>query len=119
MSNRTEPNDDETTESCTEKPTPQPLTNLTGFKRDQLFVIRKLAESNPHGLVIKDTLDCYYDEEISQGRLYKNLGELVDEGYVEKHPLDGRTNAYRPSTRANERLEEHHEWERECLFHDR
>ncbi|ELY99543.1 helix-turn-helix transcriptional regulator [Natrialba asiatica] len=97
---------------------PRPLTNLTGFKRDQLFVIRLLAERNPHGLVIKDKLDCYYDEDINQGRLYQNLSELVDEGYVEKHPLDGRTNAYRPSTRANRRLEEHHEWERHCLFCD-
>ncbi|ELY88954.1 helix-turn-helix transcriptional regulator [Natrialba taiwanensis] len=97
---------------------PRPLTNLTGFKRDQLFVIRLLAERNPHGLVIKDKLDCYYDEDINQGRLYQNLSELVDEGYVEKHPLDGRTNAYRPSTHANRRLEEHHEWERHCLFCD-
>ncbi|WP_254528338.1 PadR family transcriptional regulator [Natrinema gelatinilyticum] len=95
---------------------PRPLTNLTGFKRDQLFVIRMLADRNPHGLVIKDKLDRYYDEEINQGRLYQNLGELVDEGYVEKHPLDGRTNAYRPSAHANRRLEEHYEWERRCLF---
>ncbi|SEW02021.1 helix-turn-helix transcriptional regulator [Natrinema salifodinae] len=95
---------------------PRPLTNLTGFKRDQLFVIRMLADRNPHGLVIKDKLDCYYDEEINQGRLYQNLGELIEEGYVEKRPLDGRTNAYRPSTRANELLEAHHEWERRCLF---
>ncbi|NUB91568.1 helix-turn-helix transcriptional regulator [Haloterrigena sp. SYSU A558-1] len=104
----TEPISDEHTE-------PRPLANLTGFKRDQLFVIRMLAERNPHGLVIKDKLDCYYDEEINQGRLYQNLSELVEEGYVEKRPLDGRTNAYRPSTRANRRLEEHHEWERRCL----
>ncbi|WP_222919784.1 PadR family transcriptional regulator [Natrinema sp. SYSU A 869] len=97
---------------------PQPLTNLTGFKRDQLFVIRMLADRNPHGLVIKDELDYYYDDEITQGRLYQNLAELIEEGYVEKHPLDGRTNAYRPSTRGNERLEEHYEWERRCLFCD-
>jgi DNA-binding MarR family transcriptional regulator len=105
--------DEQRTDDITD---PRPLTNLTGFKRDQLFVIRMLADRNPHGLVIKDKLDCYYDEEITQGRLYQNLAELVDEGYVEKHPLDGRTNAYRPSKRANERLEEHYEWERRCLF---
>ncbi|WP_226005636.1 helix-turn-helix transcriptional regulator [Natrinema salinisoli] len=112
-----ESNSDDRTERRTHEITdPRPLTNLTGFKRDQLFVIRMLADRNPHGLVIKDKLDCYYDEEITQGRLYQNLAELVDEGYVEKLPVDGRTNAYRPSERANERLEEHYEWERRCLF---
>ncbi|MGQ3411987.1 helix-turn-helix transcriptional regulator [Natrinema sp. LN54] len=110
--------DDQTQRSTTDDADPRPLTNLTGFKRDQLFVIRMLADRNPHGLVIKDKLDCYYDEEITQGRLYQNLAELIEEGYVEKHPLDGRTYAYRPSTRANERLEEHYEWERRCLFRD-
>ncbi|SER69057.1 helix-turn-helix transcriptional regulator [Natrinema salaciae] len=127
MSNHTPTNtndDDESTPESDEQDghdvsDPRPLTNLTGFKRDQLFVIRKLADRNPHGLVIKDKLDCYYDEEITQGRLYQNLAELIEEGYVEKHPLDGRTNAYRPSSRANERLEEHYEWERRCLFCDR
>lgn len=114
-----EPSTDDGSDAATNDITdPRPLTNLTGFKRDQLFVIRMLADRNPHGLVIKDKLDCYYDEEINQGRLYQNLGELVEEGYVEKHPLDGRTNAYRPSTHANERLEEHYEWERRCLFCD-
>ena len=117
MSNHASTDTDDSDEPTSdENAEPRPLANLTGFKRDQLFVIRMLAERNPHGLVIKDKLDCYYDEEINQGRLYQNLGELVEEGYVEKHPLDGRTNAYRPSTRANRRLEEHHEWERRCLF---
>lgn len=94
---------------------PRPLTNLTSFKRDQLFVIQLLADQNPHGLVIKSTLDRFYEDEINQARLYKNLRELVEEGYVEKRPLDGRTNAYRPSSHACERLREHHEWERRCL----
>lgn len=94
---------------------PCPLTNLTAFKRDQLFVIKLLAAQNPNGRVIKDKLEHYYGEEINQGRLYQNLKELVEEGYVDKYPIDGRTNAYLPSTYANERLEEHHEWERYCL----
>lgn len=109
------PDDDPDEPTAEECPTPRPLTSLTGFKRDQLFVIQLLADRNPHGLVIKGKLDCYYEDEINQGRLYQNLGELVDEGYVEKHPLDGRTNAYRLSTHAAKRLEEHHEWERRCL----
>lgn len=117
MTNRT-PTDDSTESNAEEITDPRPLTDLTEFKRDQLFVIRLLAERNPHGLVIKDKLECYYDEEINQGRLYQNLGELVEDGYVEKHPLDGRTNAYRPSTFANRRLEEHHEWERRCLVRE-
>ena len=119
MSNHRQTDTDDSGEPSTEEITdPRPLTNLTGFKRDQLFVIRMLADRNPHGLVIKDALDRFYDEDINQGRLYQNLGELVEEGYVEKHPLDGRTNAYRPSGLANRRLEEHYEWERRCLFCD-
>lgn len=97
---------------------PQPLAPLTGFKRDQLFVIRMLADQNPHGLVIKGTLDEYYDDEINQGRFYQNLGDLVEEGYVEKHPIDGRTNAYLMSPAGAERLEAHHQWQRRCLLAD-
>lgn len=116
MSNRMPSNADDHDESSPERSTdPRPLANLTGFKRDQLFVIRKLAEHDPHGLVVKDELNGFYDEEINQARFYKNLGELVEEGYVEKRPIDGRTNAYRPSKRGNERLEAHHEWQRRCL----
>ena len=105
-------------EECCEGSTPRPLTNLTSFKRDQLFVIQLLANRNPHGLVIKSALDRFYEDEINQARLYKNLRELVEEGYVEKRPLDGRTNAYRPSSHACERLKEHHEWERRCLHRE-
>ncbi|MFC6765467.1 PadR family transcriptional regulator [Natrinema soli] len=107
---------DEPQESITNKPeNPCPLTNLTAFKRDQLFVIRLLASQNPHGLVIKEKLDDYYDDEITQGRLYQNLRELIEEGYVEKYPLDGRTNAYRPSEFGDASLEAHLEWERCCF----
>ncbi|MFC4990396.1 MULTISPECIES: PadR family transcriptional regulator [Saliphagus] len=94
---------------------PRPLAPLTGFKRDQLFVIRMLADQNPHGIVIKGALDEHYDDEINQGRFYQNLGDLVEDGYVEKHPIDGRTNAYLVSPAGADRLEAHHQWERRCL----
>ncbi|WP_247730216.1 helix-turn-helix transcriptional regulator [Halovivax limisalsi] len=116
MANRMHPDADDDDESLGDGPTePRPLSELTGFKRDQLFVIRKLADRDPHGLVIKDELNGYYEEEINQARFYKNLGELVEDGYVEKRPIDGRTNAYRPTDGATERLDSHHEWQRRCL----
>lgn len=117
MTDHTLPDDqtDDSTDAVEKQPSPRPLTDLTGFKRDQLFVIALLADQNPHGLVIKSALDRYYEDEINQARLYQNLSELVEDGLVEKRPLDGRTYAYRPSARASERLREHHEWERRCL----
>lgn len=117
MSNHIPP-DDSDVPSTEEITNPNPLIELTDFKRDQLFVIRLLSSQDPHGLIIKDRLENYYGEEINQGRLYQNLGELVEDGYVKKYPLDGRTNAYHSSEFANRRLMEHHEWERHCLFRE-
>jgi DNA-binding PadR family transcriptional regulator len=95
---------------------PQPLATLTGFQRDVLFVVVSLDGTNPNGVEIKRELRAAYDEEINHGRLYQNLRELVDEGLVEKRPVDGRTNAYRASAAARECLEAHTAWSEWCLL---
>lgn len=81
------------------------MIDLTSFQ--QLIVldvaIRQRQGGNPpHGLAIKDDLTQMYrevgnlgpEEEVNHGRLYPNLDELVDEGYLEKRTRDKRTNEY-------------------------
>lgn len=89
---------------------PQPLSDLTGFQRDLLFVIAHLDGENPNGVRIRRELREAYGDEINHGRLYQNLRELVNEGLVEKRPVDGRTNAYRVSATTREYLQAHAAW---------
>lgn len=64
---------------------------LTAFQKNILTV---LAEKPRYGLAIKRELETYYDEEVNHGRLYPNLDDLVEAGFVEKTALDKRTNEY-------------------------
>lgn len=93
----------------------EPLTSMTGFKRNLLLATAALAGEQPHGLVIKEHMEQFYDDSINHGRLYQNLGELVDEELVRKTPVDGRTNAYSLTETAKRRLYAHHRWETDCL----
>ena len=95
---------------------PQPMLELTQFQRDALFVVARLDGTNPSGVRVKTELREAYSGEINHGRLYQNLRELVDEEFIEKRPVDGRTNAYRVSPSARKRLEAHAAWEQRCLL---
>lgn len=64
---------------------------LTAFQRDILAV---LADESMYGLAIKRELESYYEADVNHGRLYPNLDELVELGFVEKSELDKRTNEY-------------------------
>ncbi|SNZ12991.1 transcriptional regulator, PadR family [Natronoarchaeum philippinense] len=65
--------------------------DLTAFQRNILTI---LAEEPMYGLAIKRELESYYGDEVNHGRLYPNLDELVELGFVEKSELDKRTNQY-------------------------
>jgi DNA-binding PadR family transcriptional regulator len=65
--------------------------DLTSFQKTILFV---LTHEPQYGLAIKRDLEEYYGEEVNHGRLYPNLDELVERGFVEKSELDKRTNQY-------------------------
>ena len=95
----------------------QPLAGLTGFQRDLLFVTTRLSDSDPNGQRIRSEIAEHYDAEINQGRLYQNLDALVEDGYMRKRPLDGRTNVYRLTDAGLARLKASHRWEAECLLH--
>ncbi|WP_066385205.1 PadR family transcriptional regulator [Halalkalicoccus paucihalophilus] len=66
--------------------------DLTAFQQNILTV---LAEEPQYGLAIKRELEDYYNSEINHGRLYPNLDDLVQQGFVAKSELDKRTNQYK------------------------
>lgn len=85
------------------------MYDLTAFQRDLLYVIAGL--DRPHGLLVKEELESYYDEEINHGRLYPNLDSLVDKGLVDKGQQDRRTNYYQLTRRGRRELDARREWE--------
>jgi DNA-binding PadR family transcriptional regulator len=85
------------------------MDDLTGFQRDLLVVTAGLDD--PNGLDVKDELENYYESPINHGRLYPNLDTLVDRGFVQKEPLDKRTNVYRLTDDGYQALAERRAWE--------
>ena len=81
--------------------------DLTAFQRNILTV---LVEKPRYGLAIKRELEAYYDEEINHGRLYPNLDDLVEMGYIEKSELDKRTNEYALTEQGIEAVLDGLEW---------
>lgn len=77
------------------------IAGYTGFKRDLLYAIAAeggtpdapVAE-RPYGLGIKRKVESWYGVEVNHGRLYPNLDDLVDDGFVDADTHDKRTNAY-------------------------
>lgn len=82
--------------------------DLTGFQRDLLKAIRRCDRDGqvPTGQTIKDRLETEYGESINNGRLYQNLGHLVESGLLEKGFVDGRTNTYSLDATARVLLDE-------------
>lgn len=101
----------------TELKKPQPPIELTGFQRNLLVVLEQLKDERAPGVAIKNKLGQYHENEVNHGRLYQNLSDLVNDGYVEKRPLDGRTNTYRLSETGREWLLVYSEWITKCI-HD-
>ena len=85
------------------------MDNLTGFQRDQLYIIA--GADHPSGQDVMDELAEYYEEEINYGRHYPNLDTLVDEGFVEKGELDRRTNYYEITDAGMDAIGRRREWE--------
>lgn len=84
------------------------FTALNAFQRDLLVVI---THSDPqHGLGIKEDLEEEMGIEISHGRLYPNLNELVDRGLVAKDSVDERTNRYELTDQGRHALRRYHNW---------
>lgn len=85
------------------------MRELTAFQRDILYAVAD--QDPPYGLAIKRDLEEYYGEEVNHGRLYPNLDELVDDGFLRKGELDKRTNFYELTDKARRALAKRREWE--------
>ncbi|MDY6775472.1 MAG: PadR family transcriptional regulator [Halobacteria archaeon] len=84
------------------------MRDLTAFQRK---IVQVLAEESMYGLAIKRELENYYGDEVNHGRLYPNLDELVELGYLRKNELDKRTNEYELTEKGAERLADEMRWE--------
>ena len=92
------------------------MYDLTAFQRDLLFVVAGMdATTEQYGLAIKRAVGAYRGEEIPHARLYTNLDDLVDAGYLTRSELDGRTNEYRVTEDGREMMAARVEWAREQL----
>jgi PadR family transcriptional regulator PadR len=89
------------------------MHDLTAFQRDVLYVLAGLDEA--YGLAIKAELEDYYEGDVNHGRLYPNLDELVERGYVEKGQIDRRTNSYDLTESGESALADRREWENSYL----
>jgi DNA-binding PadR family transcriptional regulator len=67
-------------------------SDLNGSKRDLLVEIYQLDQ--PSGQDIRRRMEAEHDEEVTRGRLYSNLNDLVDEGLLDQGEQDLRTNYY-------------------------
>ena len=84
-----------------------PDPELTKF---QELILAILAEEGRYGLAIKEELEDYYGEEVNHGRLYPNLDDLAEQGYVEIGEIDKRTNNYAITDAGRSVLEGELEW---------
>lgn len=89
------------------------MFELNGFQRDLLYVLASMDE--PSGREVKARIEAELDAPVTNGRLYPNLDELVEQSYVDKGAIDRRTNYYAVTESGLERLHERTEWERARL----
>jgi PadR family transcriptional regulator PadR len=82
---------------------------LTGFQRDLLYVIAGF--DHPSGRTVADEIERTLERDITHGRLYPNLDELVDADLVEKGEINRRTNFYAITDEGKESLRLRREWE--------
>jgi DNA-binding MarR family transcriptional regulator len=89
-------------------PVASPFGDLTAFQLDILLAVPRADEypnaDLPHGLAIKEFLTERRDEMIRHGRLYPNMDELAERGFLRKSSIDDRTNGYELTGRGEERV---------------
>ena len=88
---------------------PNSIADMTAFQRDILRVLD--LENHQKGLSIKEKLSDYYGTEVNHGRLYPNLDDLVDAGFIDKSERDARTNDYALTDAGEKALSDRDAWE--------
>ena len=81
-----------------------------------MFVIAGM--DSPNGQEIKQELENSQRREILHGRLYANLDTLVEEQFVSKGELDGRTNRYSITEKGSEAIAARYDWQSEYVSPD-
>jgi len=68
----------------------------TGLRLDCLAVASGIQErkETPYGMAIRRGVENLSGTHLQSGRFYSILNELVEDGYLSKKELDGRTNSY-------------------------
>ena len=89
---------------------PPPATPAADLSLFQRVILLILAEEPRYGLAIKEALTNYYGEDINHGRMYTNLDQLAEMGYVLKGQLDKRTNLYSLTEEGHEVLQSDLAW---------
>jgi hypothetical protein len=72
------------------------LGDVSAFQRDLLAAagqVKQAGETVTTSAMI-EILAPHYSEEITRGRLSRNLDDLDRRGMLDREPLDGRTNQY-------------------------
>ena len=84
------------------------MHDLSSFQRDLLVVVAGLDE--PIGKDVRQELQEYYPEEVTAGRVYPQLTEMVDKQLIIKDDLNGKANIYRITRRGVRELQDRREW---------
>ena len=87
---------------------PDGLAGLTAFQRDILRTLDR--EDHRKGTAIRAGLEAYYGVDVSHGRLYPNLDQLVEKELIEKTERNRRTNDYALTDAARDALAKHDAW---------
>lgn len=82
--------------------------SLRDIKRDILVVLAR--DGAQHGLAIKRRLDERMNTDINPSRLYPNLDELAEQGYIEKGHITQRANRYELTRHGKRALSDYHSW---------
>lgn len=85
----------------------RPLESLSAFQRDLLTVIAD--NEGATGSTLQDLVESARREDITHGRLYRNLDKLVEEGYVEKRKRKP-SNLYHLTEEGRNRLKDDLRW---------
>lgn len=89
------------------------LTNMSSFNINVLFIIAELGE--PSGAEILERIKHISDVDANHGRLYPNLDQLSDQGYIVKGSRSRRTNYYTLTDKAINEMNSHVSWQQSKL----
>lgn len=85
------------------------MQTLTALQRDTLFAIA--GHESPNGREIERDLERTQEREFVSGHIYAVFEELVDAGFVEKSPRNGRSNDYALTDRGRSWVDRRYRWE--------